>query len=123
MDASLRNTPALTNRIDKLYGDVIKHYEALVSLAAVENATDRNSTALAQYQMQVETTALTRAIEEGQSFTRQLQEMWLFGQLNTIGDSEAKQRSDETAKELSALLQQLAHTQKADPDHKTKMEF
>ncbi|RMY11560.1 hypothetical protein D0867_08040 [Hortaea werneckii] len=110
------------NRIDKLYGDVIKHYEALVSLAAVENATDRNSTALAQYQMQVETTALTRAIEEGQSFTRQLQEMWLFGQLNTIGDSEAKQRSDETANELSALLQQLAHTQKADPDHETKME-
>ncbi|KAI6829543.1 hypothetical protein KC340_g8576 [Hortaea werneckii] len=122
MDASLRNTPALMNRIDKLYGDVIKHYEALVSLAAVENATDRNSTALAQYQMQVETTALTRAIEEGQSFTRQLQEMWLFGQLNTIGDSEAKQRSDETAKELSGLLQQLAHTQKADPDHETKME-
>ncbi|KAI7154559.1 hypothetical protein KC349_g7578 [Hortaea werneckii] len=123
MDASLRNTPALMNRIDKLYGDVIKHYEALVSLAAVENATDRNSTALAQYQMRVETTALTRAIEEGQSFTRQLQEMWLFGQLNTIGDSEAKQRSDETAKELSGLLQQLFHTQKADPDHKTKMEF
>ncbi|KAI6881193.1 hypothetical protein D0869_00050 [Hortaea werneckii] len=123
MDASLRNTPALMNRIDKLYGDVIKHYEALVSLAAVENATDRNSTALAQYQMQVETTALTRAIEEGQSFTRQLQEMWLFGQLNTIGDSEAKQRSDETAKQLSELLQQLAHTQKADPDHETKMKF
>ncbi|RMY09802.1 hypothetical protein D0868_04042 [Hortaea werneckii] len=122
MDASLRNTPALMNRIDKLYGDVIKHYEALVSLAAVENATDRNSTALAQYQMQVETTALTRAIEEGQSFTRQLQEMWLFGQLNTIGDSEARQRSDETAKELSGLLQQLVHTQKANPDHKTKME-
>ncbi|KAI7222845.1 hypothetical protein KC333_g876 [Hortaea werneckii] len=122
MDASLRNTPALMNRIDKLYGDVIKHYEALVSLAAVENATDRNSTALAQYQMQVETTALTRAIEEGQSFTRQLQEMWLFGQLNTIGDSEAKQRSDKTAKELSGLLQQLAHTQKADPDHETMIE-
>ncbi|KAI6829484.1 hypothetical protein KC332_g6554 [Hortaea werneckii] len=122
MDASLRNTPALMNRIDKLYGDVIKHYEALVSLAAVENATDRNSTALAQYQMQVETTALTRAIEEGQSFTRQLQEMWLFGQLNTIGDSEAKQRSDEAAKELSRLLQQLADAQKADPDDETKME-
>ncbi|KAI7472267.1 hypothetical protein KC351_g11700 [Hortaea werneckii] len=122
MDASLRNTPALMNRIDKLYGDVIKHYEALVSLAAVENATDRNSTALAQYQMQVETTALTRAIEEGQSFTRQLQEMWLFGQLNTIGDSEAKQRSDEAAKDLSRLLQQLAGAQKADPDSETKME-
>ena len=27
-------------------------------IAQVENATDRNSTALAQYQMQVETTAL-----------------------------------------------------------------
>lgn len=48
--------------------------------------------------------------------------MWLFGQLNTIGDSEAKQRSDETAKELSGLLQQLAHAQKADPDYETKME-
>lgn len=56
-----------------------------------------------------------RTIEEGQSLIRQLQEMWLFGQLNTIGDTKAKQRSDDTAKALSGLLQQLAATQRTEP--------
>ncbi|TKA29824.1 hypothetical protein B0A50_03188 [Salinomyces thailandicus] len=116
MDASLpRNTPALMGRIDKLYSEVIKHYEALVGLAAIDNQTDRNTTALAQYQMQVETSALIRTIEDAQTLIRQLQEMWLFGQLDTLGDGEAKQRSDESAKALAGMLQRLVEQGTAAP--------
>ncbi|KAK4546684.1 hypothetical protein LTR36_001902 [Oleoguttula mirabilis] len=130
MDASLRNTPGLTARIDKLRDDLIKHFNAVVGLAAAES-TDRNATALTQYQMQVETAALVRigldtrdgrmithrtqirAAEDMQSLIRQLQEMWLFGQLNTVGDSKVKQQTDENAKVVAELLEQLAQTQQS----------
>jgi len=46
-----------------------------------------------------------------QSLIRQLQEMWLFGQLDTVGDSKAKQQTDENAKLVAGLLQQLSQLQ------------
>ena len=42
---------------------------------------------------------------------RQLQEMWLFGQLDTLGDSKARQQSDEDARSIALLLKQLAESQ------------
>ena len=37
--------------------------------------------------------------------------MWLFGQLDTLGDSKVQEQTDETAKIVSQLLQQLAESQ------------
>ena len=51
------------------------------------------------------------AAEDAQSLIRQLQEMWLFGKLDTIGDSKAQQQNDEDAKQIAALLKQLAEAQ------------
>ena len=42
---------------------------------------------------------------------RQLQEMWLFGELNTVGESKAQQQTDEDAKVVAGLLQQLLERQ------------
>lgn len=36
-----------------------------------------------------------------------MQEMWLFGQLNTIGESEVQQQTDENAKLVGELLQKV----------------
>lgn len=44
---------------------------------------------------------------------RQLQEMWLMGQLNTVGDNSLQQQTDENAKVVAGLLKQV--TQKQDP--------
>lgn len=52
-----------------------------------------------------------RAAEDLQTLIRYLQEMWLFGQLNTIGESEVQQQTDENAKTVAALLKQLAEKQ------------
>lgn len=41
--------------------------------------------------------------------------MWLFGQLNTLGDSHAKQQTDDNAKVVANLLKQLAATQQNAP--------
>lgn len=88
MAAIARNTPALLGKLDtvfridnleqianlnpiarveRLRDDLIKRYESLLSLAAV-NRTDRNTTATIQYQIQVETTGLVRLIHQNGSY-------------------------------------------------------
>lgn len=54
-----------------------------------------------------------KAAEDLQTLIRNLQEMWLFGPLNTMGVSQTQQQTDETAKVVGDLLQQLAGKQSA----------
>lgn len=42
--------------------------------------------------------------------------MWLFGHLNTMGESQTQQRTDENAKAVAGLLQQLIERQGATQD-------
>lgn len=42
---------------------------------------------------------------------RHLQEMWLFGPLNTVGESQVQQQTDENAKVVGDLLRQLTNKQ------------
>jgi hypothetical protein len=44
---------------------------------------------------------------------RHLQEMWLFGPLNTVGESQVQQQTDESAKLVGELLRQLSGKQSA----------
>ncbi|KAK8202168.1 hypothetical protein M8818_005694 [Zalaria obscura] len=116
MEAVPRNTPALLARIDQLRNSLIKRFENLIELAAIDK-TDRNATALSQYQIQIETGALRpalqiRSAEDILSLTRQLQELWLFGQLKTLEDSETLQKTDEDARAIAALLRQLEESGK-----------
>lgn len=41
--------------------------------------------------------------------------MWLFGQLDTIGQSEAQTKTDENAKVVGELLEKLSQRQGAAP--------
>lgn len=52
-----------------------------------------------------------RAAQELQTLIRTLQEMWLFGQLNTLGEDETQKKTDETAKDVADLLRQLVERQ------------
>ncbi|TIA85796.1 putative eukaryotic translation initiation factor 5 [Aureobasidium pullulans] len=98
-----RNTPALLARIDQLRNSLIKRFENLVEQAAIEK-NDRNSTALSQYQSQIETAALIRTSEDILTLTRQMQELWLFGQLKTLDASDIQGRIDGDAKEVAEML-------------------
>ncbi|KAL2355886.1 mediator complex, subunit Med22 [Cryomyces antarcticus] len=106
MEASLRNTPALIARIEKLTNDLIRRFETLVALAPVER-TDRDFTAHSAYQMEVETAALIRSSEDILTLTRQMQEMWLFGQLDTLGESQAQQKTEQDARAVAEVLARL----------------
>ncbi|EME84061.1 uncharacterized protein MYCFIDRAFT_195222 [Pseudocercospora fijiensis CIRAD86] len=114
MDSSLRNLKDLNNKIGELQAALIKRYGNLIGLAAVRNKqTDRSVTAVTQYQIQTETAALIRAAEEVQSLIRQMQEMWLFGQLNTLDESKAQKQSDENAAVVADLLKLLHEKKKS----------
>ncbi|KAK0898827.1 hypothetical protein LTR91_013683 [Friedmanniomyces endolithicus] len=102
--------PRLQIRIEKLRDQLVARFHTIVNLAAV-SGKDRNNTAIAQYHIQTETAALITTAENAQSLIRQLQEMWLFGQLDTLGDSKARQQSDEDARSIALLLKQLAESQ------------
>lgn len=41
-----------------------------------------------------------------------MQEMWLFGQLNTLGESEVQQQTDDNARLVGELLAQVMEMQK-----------
>lgn len=62
-------------------------------------------TANETYQMQVETAGLIRAAEDLTALTRRLKELWLFGQLDTLGPSAAEGRADAKAREVAALTE------------------
>lgn len=51
-----------------------------------------------------------RAAEEFQTLIRNLQELWLFGQLKTVGNDEAQQKTDEDARMIAELLGQLLNS-------------
>lgn len=52
-----------------------------------------------------------RAAEELQLLIRQMQEMWLFGQLDTLGESEVQRQTDENAKVVGELLGKVLEMQ------------
>ena len=52
--------------------------------------------------------------EEFQVLIRQMQEMWLFGQLDTIGQSEIQQQTDENAVAVADLLKKLLDRQQSE---------
>ncbi|KAM3416751.1 hypothetical protein BST61_g8343 [Cercospora zeina] len=106
MDSSLRSAKGMQNEIDRLQSNLIRRFTNLVALAKVKS-TDRGVSAATQYQLQAETAALIRGAEEVQTLIRQVQEMWLFGQLNTLGESKIQQETDESARAVAGLLKEV----------------
>lgn len=63
-----------------------------------------------------------KSAEDLQLLIRQLQEMWLFGQLNIVGESKVQQQTDENAKVVAGLLQQLLDRQDSTQNGTQEME-
>jgi hypothetical protein len=67
-----------------------------------------------------------RASEDILTLTRQMKEMWLFGQLNTLGGSGKDEKIEEEAKAVLELLGRIAGERKqtidlAEGDAKTRL--
>ncbi|KAA6413870.1 MAG: mediator of RNA polymerase II transcription subunit 22 [Lasallia pustulata] len=106
MDASQRSSGALLDRAGADVAQLLRQFENIIALAPVEGA-HRNTTAVEAYQMEVATAALVRAAEDMLALTRSLKEAWLFGKLDTVGESKAEARTEECAKGVVKGLERL----------------
>ena len=136
-------------KIETSRDDIVKRFDALVTLASVCSQTDYllsvansvlhvghqdrpqhdcqppipdagrdislgKSACLLQHMPSANLTRLSpkiKAAEDLQTLIRHLQEMWLFGPLNTVGESQVQQQTDESAKIVGELLRQLSSKQ------------
>jgi len=89
---------------------------------AQTDKTDYASTAFNTLQMDHETRALVRATEDVLTLTRQMQEMWLFGQLDTLGRSKLERETEEDARIVQALLGTVVRGQDAEQGDEEKIE-
>jgi hypothetical protein len=54
-----------------------------------------------------------KAAEDLQTLIRQLQEFWLFGQLNTLGDSAVKAETDRDSEAVAKMIKELLERREA----------
>ncbi|KAF2100522.1 hypothetical protein NA57DRAFT_54604 [Rhizodiscina lignyota] len=103
---SLRSGEDLDKRITQLVRGLISPFQNLLELGIVKE-TDLNSTAQVGYQMEVETALLIRNAENILTLTRQMQELWLRGHLETLKKDGANEKTEENVKAVAKLIDEL----------------
>jgi len=81
----------------KAYGEVLDGAQTPAnptSLSAVTTA----------YKIDLATQSMIRASEDLLALIRQMQEIWLFGKLDTLGRSEVEERTEQDAQKILELL-------------------
>jgi len=80
----------LIKRVENIFAVALDESQSVVSNdgAAPPSLTD---TAVQQYQLDIESSALVRTAEEIMILTRSMKEIWLFGDLHTLNQDEAGQ--------------------------------
>ncbi|KZF21507.1 hypothetical protein L228DRAFT_261673 [Xylona heveae TC161] len=106
MADTARSSSVLLDRVGVDTVQLLRRFENIIALAPIEGK-DRNGTAMEAYQMEVETAALVRAAEDVLSLTRSLKEAWLFGELKTIGESEAAATTETNAQAVGEAATRL----------------
>ena len=78
----LSNT--LIKRIGNIFEQALTKDPDSIEPTAENGATSHANTAMQQFQLDVESTALVRAAEEIMTLTRSMKDVWLFGGLDTL---------------------------------------
>jgi hypothetical protein len=88
----LSNT--LIKRIGNIFEEALAHDPASAEPTSQDGAASHTSTALQQFQLDVESTALVRAAEEIMVLTRSMKDVWLFGGLDTLDADATGERAE-----------------------------
>ncbi|KAF2864764.1 hypothetical protein BDV95DRAFT_613295 [Massariosphaeria phaeospora] len=123
MDASKRNANALHERVNALYKAAITHFSNIFNLTpeddddadsnnngAPRDATDYAAVAHKELAIRVQATALIRTLQDLSTLIRDLQELWLFGGLDTLTDPADDAAMRAKALGIAALVEVLAKT-------------
>jgi hypothetical protein len=93
----LSNT--LIKRIGNIFEEALTHDPASTEPTPQDSATSHTGTALQQFRLSVESTALVRAAEEIMVLTRSMKDVWLFGGLDTLASNRKGERAEEAQPE------------------------
>ncbi|KAF3392800.1 hypothetical protein F1880_008708 [Penicillium rolfsii] len=95
-------------RVNIDIAELLKRYENIMACANMER-TSHAAIAAETTQIDVEVNAIIRAAEDILSLTRSMKEAWLFGNLDTLGESpqdiERNQKLDEDAKAVQKAVE------------------
>ena len=78
----LSNT--LIKRIGNIFEEALANDPASTESTTQDGVVAHTTTAMQQFQLDVESTALVRAAEEIMVLTRSMKDFWLFGSLDTL---------------------------------------
>lgn len=101
---------------------MLVHYENLVALLNPSRADPSlTASAVNTYQIEVETAALVRAVEDLLTLTRLLKETWLFGKLDTLAKDQGPGKEEsimgEDVQTVGRLLEGLVARRETHNDH------
>ncbi|OAF99364.1 uncharacterized protein CC84DRAFT_1232791 [Paraphaeosphaeria sporulosa] len=99
MDPKQRNAHALRNRVNDLMNELLNQYRAILAVAREDENPDYSQSAQKEL-----------AIKEGANmsmFIRDLQELWLFGGLETLADEKDAEVERQKALEVAGLVEGL----------------
>ncbi|KAF2789201.1 hypothetical protein K505DRAFT_253832 [Melanomma pulvis-pyrius CBS 109.77] len=87
---------------------MVQHYGSILSTAQQDENVDYSTTAQRELAIKEDTTAFIRAAQDLSSLIRELQELWLFGGLDTLTDPADEEANKAKALGLAALVEVLA---------------
>ncbi|GLI78805.1 hypothetical protein PoHVEF18_007126 [Penicillium ochrochloron] len=90
-------------RVNNDVAELLKRYENIMACANVER-TSHAAIAAESTQIDVEVNAIVRAAEDILSLTRSMKEAWLFGTLDTLGESSQDvERNEKLGEDVKAV--------------------
>ena len=103
----LSNT--LIKRIGNIFEEALAHDPASGEPTSQDGAASHTGTALQQFQLDVESTALVRAAEEIMMLTRSMKDVWLFGGLDTLDSDDTGERAEGAQPEDVGVVAEYIH--------------
>ncbi|KAF2277941.1 uncharacterized protein EI97DRAFT_457178 [Westerdykella ornata] len=107
MDPSKRNAAALHQRIDELCDALVSQYSSIFAAAAKRPDKSAGEIAMNELRIREESGALIRSSQEMATLVRDLQELWLFGGLDTVANPADEEARRERVRSVAAQIEGL----------------
>ncbi|KAF2734761.1 hypothetical protein EJ04DRAFT_563905 [Polyplosphaeria fusca] len=108
MDGPKSSAADLNKRIDELCNAMEATFTEVIRRAGEAEDFDYDSTSQNELAMMQAGGAFKSAVQDTSSLIRELQELWLFGGLDTIADPADDAANKDKALEMAALIEKLA---------------
>ncbi|KAF2638495.1 hypothetical protein P280DRAFT_471090 [Massarina eburnea CBS 473.64] len=108
MDPKQRNAAALRKRVQEIVASFIQKYQSVLQHAKEDEDSDYSRTAQKELLIKEDAMAIVTTAQNTAILIRDLQELWLFGSLDTLADPADEEVDNAKALEVAGLIEKLA---------------